>query len=335
MEASQKNPTYTVYVVSGGTKYNITSACSAIDRTESDGTISQRVTLEVLNVKVEGNWLSGILQAVNRVFVYANDGSRNDEVFRGYLWDRGYKSSLKDHQLKYVCYDNLIYLQKSEESLFFSAGKKTKDIFTSICGKWGIPLSYSYDSINHEKMPLKGNIYNIFTDDILDKVKKKTKKKYVILSDKDTMYVKPVGANSTVYQFIAGKNVISTTSGWTMDGVITKVVIVGKADDNKREPIEAIVTGDTDKYGTLQKIQGRSEDSSIANAKLEAKNTIDEHGHPKWEYELEAPDIPWIRKGDKVFVNAGDIVSRYLIVTAVDRAFDSKTSSMTLTMEDE
>lgn len=333
MAGSQSKPVYTAYITSGSKKYNVTKALTSLDRSDPNGQIAQRVTITLANAKVGDSWLSGIIKARDRITIYADDGTKNAEVYRGFIWEKSYNASLGDRELKYTCYDNLIYFQESQESLYFSAGKSSKDVVSSICEKWGIKLQYSYDSITHEKLPLWGNLSDIFTDDILEKVRKKKKKKYVILSDLDTMVVRPVGANSTVYRFIGGKNVVATASGWSMDGVITKVVITGKADDNDRKPIEATVTGNTSAYGTLQTIESRSENTSLEDAKLEAQNTIDENGKPKNEYEIKAPDIPWIRKGDKVYISAADIEG-YKIVTEVDRSFDLKTASMTLTLED-
>ena len=333
MAATQQKPAYSVYIVSGATKYNVTPAVMSQDRSEPEGQIAQRVTLQLANVKVGDTWLSNLLKARNRVFIYANDGTKEDEVFRGYLWTRLRTDSLSENELRYACYDNLIYFQESEDSLYFSSGKSTKYIMSSICSKWGIKLQYSYESITHTKMPLRGALSDIFTADILDLVKKRTKKKYVIRSEKDTMVVQAVGSNSTIYHFIAGKNVTRTSSGWTMEGVITKVIVVGKTDKNDREPIEATVSGKTSEYGTLQKIQRRSEGTSLADAKIEAKNTIDENGEPKWEYEITGPDVPWIRKGDKIYVSAGEIVG-YRIITEIDRTIDNKRREMTLTLED-
>lgn len=333
MAASQQHPIYSVYIISGSTKYNVSKAITGLDRYESENQIAQRVTLQIENVQVDGTWLSRLLKPRNRVFIYANDGSGEKEVFRGYLWNRAHQSSVSENELKYTSYDNLIYFQESEDSLYFSSGKSTKDIMSSICNKWGIKLQYSYDSITHPKMPLRGTLSDIFIEDILEPVKKRKGRKPVILSEKDTMQVKPVGSNTTIYHFLAGKNVIKTSSGWTLDGVITKVIIVGKADDNDRVPIEATVTGNTSEYGTLQKIQNRSENTSLADAKIEAKYTIDENGTPKWEHVITATDIPWIRKGDKVYVSAGDI-NGYKIVTEIERSGDCKKSEMTLTLED-
>ena len=328
----QKKVVYTVFLVAGNTKYNVTPVMESLDRFDMEGQIAQQISFHLWNVQVNGSWLSGIVKPRNRVYIYANDGTKNAEVFRGYLWGNKYNSSNSDRLLKLTAYDQLIYLQESEESLYYSAGMSTKDVVSSICSKWGIPLSYSYSSITHAKLPLRGKIYEILSTDILDLVKKRTGKKYVIISDKDIMYVKPEGANTTVYQFRAGKNVISTSSGWSMEGVITQVVIVGKQDDEGREPFEAAVTGNTSKYGTLQKIQERDEETSLDDAKLEAKATIDEFGEPKMEYEIIATDIPWIRKGDKVYAHAGDIGDRYLIVTSIDRMYTTKKCQMTLTL---
>lgn len=324
---------YIVYVISGGTKYNLTNAVMSLDRSEGDKQIAQSVTLQLENTQVGGKWLSTLLQPRSRVFIYAKEGGGEKEVFRGYLWVRLSNFSTSDRDVKYKCYDNLIYFQESEDSLYFTDGKATNDIVSSICTKWGIKLQYSYESITHTKLPLRGSLSDIFTADILDLVKKRTGKKYVILSDQDTMHVKPVGSNDTIYQFKAGKNVTKVSSGWTMEGVITQVVIVGKADDEDREPIEATVSGKTSEYGTLQKIESKDENTSLEDAKLEAQQTIDENGEPKWEFIITAPDVPWIRKGDKIHVSAGDI-SGYKIVRSIDRTIDNKKHEMEITAED-
>ena len=330
--ATKHNPAYTVYVVSGSTKYDITPALMAVDRAEKKKQMAQSVTIQLANAKVGSDWLSSLLNVRARVYVHANDGTQQGEVFRGYIWTRGYKSSTSDRVLQLKCYDNLIYTQESEESMFFASGKATKDVCQSLCDKWGIKLVYSYESIEHTKLVLRGALSDIFTEDVLDKVKDRTGVKYCILSDQDTMYIKPEGSNTTVYHFIAGQNITQMTSECTMDGMVTKVVIVGKADSDDRLPVEATVSGKTSEYGTLQKIISRSENTSLADAKKEAQEIIDEKGTPKWEYQLTAPDIPWIRIGDKVYVKAGDVTG-YLIVTGIDRTCDNKKKEMKLTLE--
>lgn len=332
MAATAAKPEYTAYVVAGGTKYDITPAIESIDIADQQKQIAKCVTIQLMNSKVGDNWLTGLLGVRNRVYLHANDGSKDDEVFRGFVWNRAYKSSLTDRTLQLKCYDNLIYLQESDHSAYFSSGKRTKDVCTSLCKDWGVKLEYTYESITHSKLPLRGNLADIFIADLLDPVKDRTGKKYVILSEKDVAQIKPVGANSTIYHFVAGQNAIQTQSVCSMDGMTTKVIILGKADDNDRTPIEATVSGDTNQYGTLQKTISRSENTSLADAKKEAKSIIDEKGKPKCEYELRATDIPWIRKGDKVHLNAGDLTG-YYIVTGIDRTITGKKREMVLDLE--
>lgn len=330
--ASISKPEYSAYIVAGNTKYNITPAIESIDISDRKKQIAKCVTIQLMNTKVNDKWLTSILSVRNRVYIYANDGSRNEECFRGYVWDRAYKHSLSDRTLQLKCYDNLIYFQESEHYAYFSSGKSTKAICTALCDDWGVKLNYTYKSITHSKLPLRGCLSDIFTSDLLDLVKDRTGVKYVVLSEKDVMQIKSVGSNSTIYHFLAGKNVIQSSSVCTMDGVVTKVIILGKADDDDRQAIEATVRGDTAKYGTLQKTISRSENTSLADAKKEAQSIIDEDGKPKWEFELHATDIPWIRKGDKVYVSAGDM-SGYYIVTGIDRTIGVKKREMILELE--
>ena len=330
--ASTAKPEYTVYVIAGGTKYNVTPAIESIDISDQEKQIAKCVTIQMMNTKVGDKYLTGLLNVPNRVFVYADDGTKKEEVFRGFVWERAYKRSITDRTFQLKSYDNLIYFQESDHSAFFSSGKSTKDVCASICKEWGVNLEYTYESITHSKLPLRGNLSDILTADILDLVKDRTGKKYVILSEKDVVKIKPVGTNTTIYHFTADQNATQTSSVCTMDGMVTKVIILGKEDKEEREPVEATVSGDTAKYGTLQKTIKRAENTSLADAKKEAQSIIDEDGKPKEKFELRAADIPWIRKGDKVYVNAGDM-SGYYIVTGIDRTIAAKERGMILDLE--
>lgn len=331
--ASKKNPIYSVYVVDGATKYDLTACMETLTFSDQKNTFAKSLQVHLGNVQVNGTWLNALLKVRSRIYVYADDGEQSKEVWRGFIWDVGYKSSTNARLIVLRCYDNLIYCQESEESLFFAAGKSTQNIMSSICEKWGIKLDYSYAYITHSKLVLRGALSDIITSDILDLVKDRTGKKYVVLSEEDVMKIKEVGQNATIYKIEAGKNSISTEQTCSMEGMITKVVILGKEDKSDRRPVEATVSGDTNQYGTLQKLINRDENTSLADAKKEGESIIKESGKPKWEYRVEAPDIPWIRKGDKVYVNAGSLIGHY-IVTGIERDLSSKGKIMSLNMED-
>lgn len=324
------NPKYSVIIISAKkqTQYDVTQAITQLSPRENDGEIAQHVSIVLANIQVDSQYLSDIFDVRDRVYVYADDGDGKKEVFRGYIWARPYSNKLKK-ELELSCYDNLIYFQESEEYQYFSAGYSTKSICNTICGNWGVQLEYTYSSITHPKLPLRGNLADIFLSDLLGEVKKKTGAKFVIRSTKDIVQIAPVGSNTKIYKLYAGKdgNAISTNSEKTMQGMITKVKIIGKEDDNDRAPVEATVNGNTSAYGTLQKVINVSSGTTLAEAKQEADELIKEKGKPFEKYSITAVDIPWIRKGDKVEIEAGDL-SGFFIVLGIQHSVTDKAMAL-------
>ena len=334
--ASEQNPIYTVYMVVGKTKYNITPAVVDIDLSEQENQIAQTATIRFVNVRIKGGkTMCQTFDVRQRVFIYANDGTKKEEVFRGWNWTKIHDSDMEETVLTMKCYDNLIYLQESQDSMYFSKGANTKSVMNKICNKWGINLNYTYSTITHDKLVLKGALSDFILNDILNKVKDRTGKDYVVRSAKDVMYVMPVGSNKKKHRITKKGNAVNVRSEKTMDGMVTKVVILGKAEEkSEKVPVVATVSGETSKYGTLQQLQDKDEDTSLANAKKEAQNTINEKGKPFREYEVQAVDIPWIRKGDMVHVEAGHIISQDLIAVSVERSISNTKKTMTLTLKD-
>lgn len=329
------NPVYSVYVIDGSYKYNITDVVENLELSQAENQLAASATITMINTKLpKYKELYKYINERDRVFIYANDGTKTQEVFRGYIWTKTLKHSTSDKTLQIKCYDNLIYFQESEESDYYASGNSTKSILSSIFKKWGVTMNYNYQSIKHGKLALRGNLADIITSDILDKVKERTGKKYVISSVKDVIQINPIGSNTAVYSIKAGENAVSTQTVVTMEGMITRVKILGKADDNDRRPVEAVVSKNTSKYGTLQKLIDKGTDTSLADAKKEANTLIQDNSTPKHEYNVDAPDIPWIQKGDQVMVQAGDI-NKTLIVAGISHDISTKAKKMTLTLTDQ
>lgn len=322
-------PKYSVRIITGdGTKYNVTGALTDLQLAENEGQLAQKATIKFVNLVHNGSYLSSLFDVINRVFVYATYEGETKEVFRGFTWDKDYMSSLKK-ELTLICYDNLIYLMKSEICKFFKKGTNTETICKEVCSDWGIGLNYEYKSISHPKLPLEGSLGDILTSDVLDEVKKQTGVKYVLRSSEDTLYIKTAGSNSKIYEINTKQNSGDVRHKKTMDEVVTQVIITGKKGNDDRTPIVATVKGDTDKYGTIQKSISKKEDTSINESKKEAREMIDENGNPKETIYLDgAVDIPFVHKGDIIKVNAGDIVSRYCLVNDVTHNGLRKTMSL-------
>lgn len=338
-----EKPKYTVVIVTkNGTKYYIKGSGSATQVTgltlkEAKGELAQKAVIKIMNLKVGGNkggYPSNLFPVKSKVFIYAKGAgkSKNTEVFRGFVWENKYTNKTKK-EVTLTCYDNLIYFMNSEINMFFSKGKSTKSIISTICRKWGIKLDYSYEQIKHPKLPLSGSIADVLTGRILKKVKDKKDKRYVIRSVKGVMHIKPVGKNSAVYVINKSKGgtEIGYTKKTTMKGMVTKVVIAGKTNSAGKTKIESTVRKNTKQYGTLQKVIHKEDDTKLKDAKEEARVILREKAKPKKTYDdVAALDIPWIKKGDKVGVCFSGSKITYCIVMSIKHNVKKGTMVMDL-----
>ena len=328
MKASTIFPKYTVVAVDAkGTEYRLSKVTSDLTVDEPKNGIAVKVQFSCVNVKVETGKLFDYLKLGMLLFVYADDGNKNDLVMSGILWDRKYKAE-SEKEISITGYTNLIYFQKSKGCCYFSAGKKTDAVIKSICNDWSITCSYDYDSITHPKLPLNNKAIDNMLIEVLDEVKKQKGSKYVIRSEKNVLQVKKFGSNTEIYHFISKKSLASLTIEESLDDVITKVIVVGKEDDNERVPVEATVTGSNIKqYGTIQDIIQCDEGTTLATAKAEANELIAEKGTVKPTYSFSVIDVPWVHKGDKIKITSAD-VSGYFYVLSVSHNAKNKTMDL-------
>lgn len=111
--------------------------------------------------------------------------------------------------------------------------------------------------------------------------------------------------------------------------MITRVKVVGKADDDGRTSVETTVNGET-KYGIRQRIYTRGKDESLADAKSAAQEILDDEGKIKKEIKVQSPDVPFVRKGDLVYVMS-ELAQSYYYVKGIQHTVD--TYSMTMDLE--
>ena len=328
MKAAIDNPLYYVSLLTkkGTVKYDITPIIETLKISDSDGELATVVTASFPNIQVEGAMLNTLFVAGDVIQVQADNGNGKKTVGTFTIWDKDYESSNKK-SLSVTGYDSkLIYLQKSEDVQFFTKGKSTDAIISAICKAWGVSLDYKYATITHELKQWRGDKLAEMIIELLEEVRKKTGKKYCMYSDNNKLVISERGKNTTVYEFAAQKNAISTYSRVTLENLVTKVIIHSNSDEGVRSKLEATVTGDTS-YGTLQRVIIRSDNTALAESKKEANQMIKDDGKPEEKFEVEAVDIPWIRKGDKINVSAGDMIGSFYVLSITHNC-DLKTMSM-------
>jgi len=113
------------------------------------------------------------------------------------------------------------------------------------------------------------------------------------------------------------------------DGLVTRVKVIGQANDDGKSEVETTVDGKT-KYGIFQKIYSRGKEESIDEAKRAAEEILEEEGKIREEITVQAPDIPFIRKGDTVHCKLGTIADYYFVKGV---RHDVENTRMTLDLE--
>ena len=309
-------------------QYNIKEFVENLGWEENDGELAVRISFTAKNDKTSAGLISSLAKPGCLVGIFASHGSTDEEVARGYITD--WKPTLSGNKDKFdvICYDELYNLQESQELIYYSSGIGTKSAITKIFDDWQIPMDkYEVPDVTHGKLAYKTEMLSDVLLDILDDAKKKGGGSAMIRAAKGKVSVIEWGSNTTVYHFEAD-NTKQVSHKKSTSGMITRVKIIGQEDDDGRSSVEAVVNGLT-KFGVRQKIYIRGKDDSVSDAQSAAQEIIDEKGQVKEDITVQAPDIPFIRKGDLVHMTVGTLKD-YYYVKGIRHDADSGSMTMDL-----
>lgn len=309
-------------------QYNIKEFVENLGWEENDGELAVRISFTAKNDKTSAGLISSLAKPGCLVGVFASHGSIDEEVARGYITDWKPTLSGSKDKLDVTCYDELYNLQESQELIYYSSGIGTKSAITKIFDDWQIPMDkYEGPDVTHGKLAYKTEMLSDVLLDILDDAKKKGGGSAMIRAAKGKVSVIEWGSNTTVYHFEAD-NTKQVSHKKSTSGMITRVKIIGQEDDDGRSSVEAVVNGLT-KFGVRQKIYIRGKDDSVSDAQSAAQEIIDEKGQVKEDITVQAPDIPFIRKGDLVHITVGTLKD-YYYVRGIRHDADSGSMTMDL-----
>lgn len=278
--------------------------------------VAQRASILLAQVKTERGWLNQLLPLCTAVQILANGA----QVFSGIVWDWEYASA-NSRVIALTCYDPFIYAQHSKTFAYFPPGKSTEDIFARICGENGIPCKYQWQSATHDKLVFRGNCIADQLLDTLEEARRRLGQRYVVCFVDGVLTVQGEGANKDVYVFKATESAIHTAERMSMDGLVTQVAVYGAEDQEDRRQLEAVIPGRTE-YGTLQQVVLLSASSKLSDAKKDAQGILAENGAPKHTITAKTPDVPCIRKGWKIKMEAGSLLGYYIVKGVTHNATD-------------
>jgi len=322
---------YRLFIITeSGKQVDITPAATDIGWEEGEAELAMRIYFTLHNTLFGDIYLSSLAKLGCIVIINADWGVGSVEVARGSIeeWEP-VRSGSAATLLNITAYDDLFKLQQSQDNRYYAAGTGTKAAITAIFNDWGIPVGeYKGPDVPHAKTLFKSEYLSDILLQLLDDAAKKGAPKCIVRASKGQVQVIPRGSNEAIFYFDGNTNVTLSRDKISTANLVTRVKVVGKEDKEGRQPIEAVLDGKTE-YGIRQRIQIRAEDDSLATAKSAAQDVLDAQGKPSRATMVESPDVPTIRKGDKIKVLASSL-NGYFIVKSVRHDVTSKSMTMEL-----
>lgn len=180
------------------------------------------------------------------------------------------------------------------------------------------------------KQVFRGETLADMINSVLKEAKAKGSIRWVVRSKQGKIDVIRPGQNTPVYLFSANTNVESIEDRQDIEDLVTRVKIVGAEDKEGKAPVVATLDGRTE-FGVLQEVVYQRQFDNAAAAKAAAQDILKERGQPRRRRKVTAPDLPFLRRGDKVKVEAGTLIG-YYIVSSVTH--DATNRIMVMEVED-
>lgn len=224
----------------------------------------------------------------------------------GVVWDCDSITRGQKHLMATV-YDPTIYIAKSEEEYLFPAGQTATQRISQVSSEWGIPLgSLSDTGVILAKSPVanqKNTIWGHFQNWLKETVAKGGDM-YRPRMTPDGLKLFKLGSNETVWVLEADQNLEEIGQRRTLEGAVTRVKIIGHAEEGERSPVLAVVDGETS-LGTLQKLHSDEKITDAGAAKTAGQELL---AGIQETFNVYGIDINTIRAGDKVRLNSMDLI---------------------------
>ncbi len=321
---------WAVIIDESGNQYNIKEYIHSLGWEENENEISVRISFTARNNETSKGKLSSLIKPGCIIGIFATDGlGREEEVARGFITDWNPMLQSSGDDIKCTSYDVLYNLQKSQDNRFYASGTGTQSIITELFKDFDIKANdYKGPNVSHGKLKYSSSYVSDIIRDVLDDAKKKGAGTYILRATKGIVDIVERGSNSDVYVFNLS-NTKSISSTMTTAELVTRVRVIGQTDKEGKSSVEATVNGQT-KYGIRQRIYTRGSDESLDAAKKAAQEIIDEKGIIEQSITITSPDVPFIRKGDLIYV-VGGIADSYYFVKGIRH--DCENYSMTMEIE--
>ncbi|NPV90105.1 MAG: phage portal protein [Firmicutes bacterium] len=226
----------------------------------------------------------------------------------GVVWDCE-STDEGQKRLLVTAYDRSIHLLKSEDEYFFPAGKTATQRIRKYAEDWNVTLGVLEDTgVQLAKAVHRAQkLIKMIQADLKETVDKGGEM-YQVRVTPDGLQLIKLGVNETVWMLEAD-NMMKVVQRRTLEGTVTQVKALGNAGGESRSPVLAVVKGETDRFGTLQKVLIDQKVTNAGEAKKAGEKLL---SGIQESFVADAIDINTIRAGDKMMLNGME-----LLVTSV------------------
>lgn len=290
-------------MTSDGEQIDLTAVTSSLGWSEGEKELSAKTTMKLANVEVGGKYISDLVRPMTPIFIYADMGTGFEEVIRGNVQKWELTETNREFTLDIECKDEVQALRHNMDDFFFTDGHSSSAILEEILGKWGVPHELQISDGTHAKKVYRKKYLSDMVADVLKDLKEKGGGTYFVRAKGGVVEIIPRGTNETIYHFDIDDNLTRVRESFDASKVVTRVQVVAKSKEEGHQKIESTVDGKTE-YGTRQVIYTRGDKETLAEAETAAKKILEEEGDIKRKTSIESPDIPTLRKGDRIRVRS-------------------------------
>lgn len=242
----------------------------------------------------------------------------------GVIWEVEVEKKGQSH-ITLTIYDKMVYLAKSEDEYLFPAGQTATQRLKKYTADWQIPAgTLAETGTQLARAVFRAQpIYAMIKAD-LDETVSKGGDMFRPRMGAGGLDLIKLGSNQTVWVLEVAQNLENILENSTLEGAVTQVKVLGPdSNGGSLAPALGIVKGETDQYGTIQKILSDSKVRTSNEAETAGKKLL---SGARKSITVNCLDINTIRAGDQVKLNSAG-----LLVTSVRRELGNP-GHMTLTL---
>lgn len=317
-----------VAITPDGTRWHLGDALEGLTWERQPGQLPVRATADLAQVQLrDGRWLHQLLPLGGRVEILADWGQGWQAVFAGEVIRVRPGNERGKAVVRMVAYDPSWRL-RSKDDFYFPPGRRGRDVLREVFQKWNVPARVDGPDTAMPKLVYRATPLMDIVADVLRLARLRGGGKWVARWTGGRLEVVRPGGNQPVYRF-GPESTTQVDYEASIEDLVTRVRIVGQAKGDEPRPAVATLDGRLE-FGVLQEIVVQSRSDSDATARQEAQEILAERGRPQETRTLIAPDLPFLRVGDAVYLEVGPLIG-YHYVVAVQHDADRR--EMTLEVD--